>query len=108
MKLYIGLLVSALQLQREQFLLFDSVTLVSGSLTKKRKKKKKREKYGLRQVIVDLWIILVPLQVLPVDEAFYPFLQVGRFYRKLQLFWTNSRQHMLGHLLTTKVKTKCL
>lgn len=42
----------------------------------------------LGQVIVYLRIALVSLKVIPVDKAFYPFLQISWLYRKLQLFTT--------------------
>lgn len=40
---------------------------------------------GLGQVIIYLRIVLVTLQVLPIDKALNPFLQIGRLYRKFQL-----------------------
>ena len=40
---------------------------------------------GSCKVIVYLWVVLVPLQVLSVDEALYPFLYVSRFNWELEL-----------------------
>jgi len=44
----------------------------------------------LGQVIVYLRVVLVSLQVFPVDKTFYPLLQISRLYRKLQLFATKN------------------
>ena len=39
-----------------------------------------------RKVVVYLWVVFVALQVLSVDEALNPLLQVSRFYWKLELY----------------------
>lgn len=49
----------------------------------------------LREIVVNLRIVLVSFQILPIYETFDPFLQVSWFYRELKLhhqYVTDSRK----------------
>ena len=50
------------------------------------------KKDGLGKVVVYLRVVLVPLQVLPVNKAFDSFLQVDRLYWKFELSTQRNTQ----------------